>query len=162
MRPLLTLYLGAAILRARRHYKSDSVAKGGPMNSTRSLQDRAFKRTRNRLLLIQTGLVLIAFVVAMLLKSNGFALAVLYGGSASIAGTLVSAWRLIIAADESKLNPSYSVGEFYKSAFFRFVVVITLLAIGFGGLKLNGLGILSGFIAAQLGYIFSRPLRARA
>ena len=132
------------------------------MASTRSLQDLAFKRTRNRLIQIQVGLVLITAIVSMLLKSNDFALAVLYGGIASIAGTLVSAWRLKIAADEAKQNPTYSVGEFYKSALLRFVVVIALLAIGFAGLKLNGLGILVGFIAAQAGFIFSRPLRARA
>lgn len=132
------------------------------MASTRSLQDIAFKRTRNRLIQIQVGFVSIAFIGSMLLKNNDFALAVLFGGIASIAGTLVSAWRLKIAADEAKHNPTYSVGEFYKSALLRFVVVVALLAIGFGGLKLNGLGILSGFIAAQLGYIFSRPLRARA
>jgi ATP synthase protein I len=132
------------------------------MASTRSLQDLAFKRTRNRLIQIQVGLVSIVFIGSMLLKNNDFALAVLFGGIASIAGTLVSAWRLIIAADEAKQNPTYSVGEFYKSALLRFIVVIALLAIGFGGLKLNGLGILIGFIAAQLGYIFSRPLRARA
>ncbi len=53
------------------------------------------------------------------------------------------------------------MAEFYKATFFRFVVIIALLVLGMGVLEMEALGILIGFIAAQLGYFFARPMRAR-
>ena len=49
---------------------------------------------------------------------------------------------------------------FYKSALMRFVLVIALLALGMGVLKLPALAVLIGFIVAQTGIFFARPLRA--
>jgi ATP synthase protein I len=43
----------------------------------------------------------------------------------------------------------------------RLIVIVALLALGMGVLDMEALGILIGFIAAQLGYFFARPLRAR-
>ena len=131
------------------------------MAYSRSLQDVAFQRTRNRLLLIQAVLVVIAAGIVFPVKGTEFGMALLYGGAVSIAGTLVSAWRLRIAAEEATGNPAWSVAEFYKSALLRFVVIAALLALGLGYFRLHGLALLTGFIVAQTGYIFSRPMRAR-
>ncbi len=131
------------------------------MAYSRSLQDVAFQRTRNRLLLIQAVLVVIAAGIVFPVKGTEFGMALLYGGAVSIAGTLVSAWRLRIAAEEASQNPAWSVAEFYKSALLRFVVVAALLAIGLGYFRLHGLALLVGFVVAQTGYFFSRPMRAR-
>lgn len=121
----------------------------------------AFRRTLLRLLLIQVALIATAAIVIFLKKGTDFGLATLYGGAASIAGALVSGWRIKIATDEAATDNALRMAEFYKATFFRLVVIIALLALGMGVLKLEALGILIGFIAAQLGYFFARPMRAR-
>lgn len=126
-----------------------------------NVYDIAYRRTVFRLVLIQTGLTGLAAVIALLLRGNEFGLALLYGGAVSIAGTLAGAWRLKIATQEAAENAMLGMAEFYKSAVMRFAIVITLLVLGMGVLKLHALALLIGFIVAQTGYFFGRPLRAR-
>ncbi len=120
----------------------------------------AFRRTLIRLLLIQGVLVISAAIVAYLLQGIEFSFALLYGGAATLAGTLVGAWRVRIATDEAAHSTTLGMAEFYKGAVIRFVLVIALLALGMGVLKLPALAVLIGFIVAQLGNFFARPLRA--
>jgi ATP synthase protein I len=121
----------------------------------------AFRRTWQRLLLIQAGLVLIAAIIAFLMQGIEFSVALLYGGATSLAGTLMGAWRVKIATDEAAHSSTLGMAEFYKGALLRLVLVIALLALGMGVLKLHALAVLIGFIVAQLGNFFARPLRAR-
>jgi ATP synthase protein I len=121
----------------------------------------AFRRTVVRLLLIQAVMVVLAAVMAFLMQGTEFSLALLYGGAASIAGTLIGAWRIRIATDEAIHSTTLGMAGFYKSALMRFVLVIALLALGMGVLKLPALAVLIGFIVAQTGNIFARPLRAQ-
>ena len=123
--------------------------------------DIAYRRTLVRLLLIQAALIAAVSVYLVLSKGNEFGLAALYGGAASVAGTLVSGWRVKVAADEAVNNTTLGMAEFYKATALRFITIIALLALGMGVLDMEALGILIGFIAAQAGYFFARPLRAR-
>ncbi|HID48255.1 MAG TPA: ATP synthase subunit I [Chromatiales bacterium] len=126
-----------------------------------NVHDIAYRRTVSRLVLIQAGLTGLAAAIALLLRGHESGLALLYGGAVSIAGTLAGAWRLKIATEEVAENAMQGVAEFYKSAVMRFVIVIALLGLGMGVLKLHALALLTGFIVAQTGYFFGRPLRAR-
>ena len=125
-----------------------------------NVYDIAFRRTLIWLLLIQGVLVISAAIVAYLLQGIEFSFALLYGGAATLAGTLVGAWRVRIATDEAAHSTTLGMAEFYKGAVIRFVLVIALLALGMGVLKLPALAVLIGFIVAQLGNFFARPLRA--
>ena len=125
-----------------------------------NVYDIAFRRTWLRLLLIQGVLVVLAAIIADLMQGIEFSLALLFGGAASLAGTLVGAWRVRIATDEAAHSTTLGMAEFYKGAVLRFVLVIALLALGMGVLKLPALAILIGFIVAQTGIFFARPLRA--
>jgi len=136
------------------------------MAHSRSLQDLAFRRTRNRLLVIQVVLIAVAAGIAFPMKGMVFGLALLYGGAISIAATLVGAWRLQVATDdathESALPGSTpGLGGFYSSALLRFLTVVALLAIGLGLLGLHGLALLTGFVVTQSGLLFARPVKAR-
>ncbi len=124
-----------------------------------NVYDIAFRRTLIWLLLIQGVLVISAAIVAYLLQGIEFSFALLYGGAATLAGTLVGAWRVRIATDEAAHSTTLGMAEFYKGAVIRFVLVIALLALGMGVLKLPALAVLIGFIVAQLGNFFARPLR---
>lgn len=126
-----------------------------------NVYDIAFRRTILRLLLIQGGMVLIAAIIAFLMQGIEFSMALLYGGATSLAGTLIGAWRVRIATDEAAHNTTLGMAEFYKGALLRLVVVIALLALGMGVLKLPALAVLIGFIVAQMGNFFARPLRAQ-
>ena len=126
-----------------------------------NVYDIAFRRTLFRLLLIQGGLVLVAASISALIQGIEFSLALLYGGGASLAGTLIGAWRVRIATDEAVHSTTLGMAEFYKGALLRFVLVIALLALGMGMLKLPALAVLIGFIVAQVGNFFARPLRAQ-
>ena len=125
-----------------------------------NVYDIAFRRTWLRLLLIQGVLVVLAAIIAYLMQGIEFSLALLFGGAASLAGTLVGAWRVRLATDEAAHSTTLGMAEFYTGAVLRFVLVIALLALGMGVLKLPALAILIGFIVAQTGIFFARPLRA--
>lgn len=126
-----------------------------------NVYDIAYRRTVFRLVAIQAGLTGIAVCIALVVQGNEFALALLYGGAVSITGTLAGAWRLKRATDEAAENAMLGVAGFYKSAVVRMIVIIALLTLGMGVLKLHALALLIGFIVAQTGYFFGRPIRAR-
>jgi ATP synthase protein I len=124
----------------------------------------AFRRTLLRLILIQVALTAVAAIVIFLKKGTDFGLATLFGGAVGIAGALAGAWRVSLATAEDE-GPGDSttlrMAEFYKATLFRLLTIIALLVLGMVVLELEAAGILIGFIAAQLGYFFARPLRAR-
>jgi len=124
----------------------------------------AFRRTLLRLILIQVALTAAAAIVFFLKKGTDFGLATLYGGAVGIAGALAGAWRISLATESDNAatdNNVLRMAEFYKATLFRLITIIGLLALGMVVLKIEAAGILIGFIAAQLGYFFARPLRAR-
>jgi ATP synthase protein I len=124
----------------------------------------AFRRTLLRLILIQGVLTTAAAIVIFLNKGMDFGLATLFGGAVGVAGALAGAWRISLATetdDGAADNNVLRMAEFYKATLFRLLTIIGGLALGMVVLELEALGILIGFIAAQLGYFFARPLRAR-
>lgn len=124
----------------------------------------AFRRTLLRLILIQVVLTTAAAIVMFLQKGVDFGLATLFGGAVGIAGALAGAWRISLATESDNAaadNNVLRMAEFYKATLFRLLTIIGGLALGMVVLELEAMGILIGFIAAQLGYFFARPLRAR-
>lgn len=124
----------------------------------------AFRRTLLRLILIQVALTAAAAIVIFLKKGMDFGLATLFGGAVGIAGALAGAWRISLATETDNAaadNNVLRMAEFYKATLFRLLTIIGGLALGMAVLELEAMGILIGFIAAQLGYFFARPLRAR-
>lgn len=121
--------------------------------------NNAFSHTLRKILLVQVGLVIITAVILMLAKGQEFLLATLYGGAVIIASTIYFGWRLKVATQTTDRQPAdYTVDsvELFKGIFLRFAMVIALLALGLGWLKLQPLGVLSGFIVAQFAFWFSR------
>ena len=118
--------------------------------------NNAFSHTLRKILLVQTGLVVITAVVLSLVKGHEFFMATLYGGAVIIASTSYFGWRLKVATQTADNKPSVNTVELFKGIFIRFVMVIVLLALGLGWLKLAPAGVLSGFIVAQLAFWFSR------
>lgn len=116
------------------------------------------RHTVYRLLLVQSALVLVAAAYFYLEQGNEFTLAALYGGVITLISTFMSAWRITVMTRMSSGTTGQEavpgVAEFYKTAVFRLLLTIALLAIGFVGLKLQPMALIIGFIAGQLGHFW--------
>ena len=111
---------------------------------------------------IQAALTGIAAIIALLVESPSFAMALVYGGAVTSIGTGLHAWRLLkIAAagdatDGSPMTNQANAGiEVIKGALLKYAAIMVLLAIGMGYLKLNSLAVLIGFSVAYIGFVFS-------
>lgn len=121
----------------------------------------AFSHTVRKVILTQISLVLVTTAAATLLKGNEFLWSTLYGGAIVVTGTIFFGWKLMIATNAAdNAAPGNATGintvELFKGIIFRFILVVALLALGMGWLKLLPAGILTGLIAAQLAYWFSK------
>lgn len=111
-------------------------------------------------LLIQAALTGVAAIIALLVKTPEFALALAYGGATTSIGTGLHAWRLLkIAATNDDNDPAvsqFSAGaEVFKGAMLKMVAMIGLLAFGMGYLKLDPLAVIIGFSVAYTGFMFA-------
>ena len=122
----------------------------------KSATDKAFLHTLRKILMIQIGLVLFTATMVSYLKGYELFWATLYGGAIIITSTSFFGWRLRIATQINETGSTINSVELFKSLFLRFVLVIVLLALGLGWLKMSALGMMFGFIVAQLAFWFSR------
>ncbi len=115
----------------------------------------SLRHTVYRLILVQFVLVITSAVYFQLKQGHEFSLAALYGGAITLITTLMSVWRITVATRISigatKQDVVPGVAEFYKTAVYRLVLTIALLAIGLVGLKLQPMAMIIGFIAGTLG-----------
>lgn len=120
--------------------------------------NNALSHTVRKIALAQVGLVLIATAIATILKGNEFLWSTLYGGGIVVFGTLFFGWKLMIATQAADNTNTHAVNtvELFKGIILRFILVVVLLALGMGWLNLSPAGILIGFVAAQLGFWFSK------
>jgi ATP synthase protein I len=123
----------------------------------------SLKLALRKTLTVQTVLTLIAAVIALLTKGDRFALALVYGGAVTIAGTWIHAWRLLkITATGEDIDPTLVGAEVFKGAIFKLGTMIGLLALGMGVLKLNPLAVVIGFTVAYFGFLSARGYAPRS
>jgi len=119
---------------------------------------------------VQAALTGVAAIIALLVKSPSFTIALVYGGAVTSIATGLHAWRLLkIAAagdatdgsspDGKKVDPIVSQAnagiEVFKGALLKYAAIMGLLALGMGYLKLDPLAVLIGFSVAYIGFMFS-------
>jgi ATP synthase protein I len=111
-------------------------------------------------LLIQAALTGIAAIIALLVKSPGFALHLVYGGAVTSTGTVLHAWRLLkIDMPTDDNDPIAAHGnagaEVFKGVVLKIGAMVILLAFGMGYLKLDPLAVVIGFSVSYLGFMFA-------
>lgn len=112
------------------------------------------RRVVRRLLIVQIVITLIVALGYIAFQNlNGF-IAALYGGSITLSGTLLMAWRISRAGASNEKQQGYV--EIYTGAVQKFILTLVLLAIGMGLLKLNPLAMLLSFALTQLSYIANK------
>lgn len=96
------------------------------------------------------GAALTYFVVTPLAAKS-----VVYGSCVAVVGTLLLAWRF--RQGESRENPGvdWYLRQAYRTAIERFVWVASMLAVGFGLLKLAPLWVLAGFVVGQAAWLIA-------
>lgn len=116
-------------------------------------------------LLIQAALTGVAAIIAVLVKSPGFALHLVYGGAVTSIGTALHAWRLLKidmpndAKDDKFGDPiavqANAAAEAFKGAALKIGAMVILMAFGMGYLKLDPLAVVIGFSVSYLGFMFA-------
>lgn len=86
----------------------------------------------------------------------GAALAALYGGATGMVVSTLLAWRMSRAS-----RPGAGVAGLYLSALERMVFVAAAFVLAFVVLKLQPLGLIAGFIGAELAYYIAAGLLRR-
>jgi len=76
-----------------------------------------------------------------------------YGGAIATASLLLLEWRRLAADKGPALSAAASLRLLYRTALERFVLVVTLFALGLGVLRLDPLALLSGFIVGQVALV---------
>lgn len=100
-----------------------------------------------------TQLVLVGLAVVSFFTLSGRfqALSVLFGGAMAVLNLVLLEWRRYQADTGRALTAGQSMWALYRSAIERFALVLALFALGMGGLRLEPLPLLIGFIAGQPG-----------
>lgn len=112
------------------------------------------RRVVRRLLIVQMVITLIVALGYIAFQNlNGF-FAALYGGSITLSGTLLMAWRISRAGASDEKQQGYV--EIYTGAVQKFILTLVLLAIGMGYLKLDPLAMMLSFALTQFSYIANK------
>lgn len=97
----------------------------------------------------------LASVVFLVVSGPSRAGAALFGGAMALLAALLLEWRRSRAENGRALSAVQSIRVLYRSAFERMGLVVVLFALGMGVLRLDPLALLAGFIAGQLGLLFT-------
>jgi len=114
------------------------------------------RTTAWRLLKIQALIVLICTASFLLFDGAFSALAVIYGGGITLAGTAMMAYRINLAAMAGGSDKHQGYLQIYAGVIQKFFLTLLLIALGMGYFELDPLALLVGFIAAQLGYLWNK------
>jgi len=133
------------------------------MSDSAGVQSRrnSFLATVKSISYAQLALVLIAAVLSYLQKDIGFALALVFGGLISLAGTWVHAWRVHLATEAASEAVGIDTAELVKGSVLKYLTVIALFALGMIIIKLEASAIVIGFVVAQMSFLFTRGYAAR-
>jgi ATP synthase protein I len=111
------------------------------------------RRAVFRLLIIQfTVSLLVASGYLIFQDTSGF-LAAMYGGSITLTGTVLMAWRIWRAGEVAGQEKQQGFIEIYAGAIQKFILTLVLMAVGMGYLKLEPLAILVSFTLTQFSYL---------
>ena len=106
-------------------------------------------------------LVLVTLVAGGFFAITGWERAgsALFGGFIATCNLLLLEWRRHRTDSGPVLSASQSIRVLYRSALERMSLVVLLFALGIGVLRLEPLALITGFIAGQIGLVFTGTRR---
>lgn len=102
---------------------------------------------------LSCALILVMAALVLLWRGPGSAVAALYGGSVAMANAGLLVWRWRRGRYDYHCDGQRHLRQFHRSMMERFFVVGIMLAMGLGGLQLEPLTMLLGFIVGQCAWI---------
>lgn len=111
------------------------------------------RRAVVRLLIIQFTIALLVALGYLIFKDVGEFIAALFGGSVTLAGTVLMAWRIRRAGEVAAQEKQQGFIEIYTGAIQKFILTLVLMAVGMGYFKLDPLAILVSFGLTQFSYL---------
>ncbi len=106
-------------------------------------------------LTLQAGAIVLLALAAWPISGVTPALALVFGGGVALANTGLLTWRWYRGRVPVHSDGARHVKAFNRSALERFFVVALLLAVGLGGLRLEALPLLTGFIVGQIAWVIA-------
>lgn len=104
------------------------------------------------ILILQSGLALVAMGLSVLLVGDKAGIAALYGSAVAITNTIMLGSRIIRASRMTESSPQKGMALIYLSAVMRFVFLLVALGLGMGYLKLEPAVLALSFVGTQSGY----------
>jgi len=114
------------------------------------------RRVVRRLLIIQIIIIMAVALAYLVVQNNNDFLAAVYGGSITLSGTLLMAWRIHRAGEVASDEQQQGFIEIYLGAIQKFILTMVMMAFGMGYLGLEPLAILICFAATQLSFVFNK------
>lgn len=111
------------------------------------------RRAVHRLLIIQFVIFLLVASVYLIFQSIDGFIAAIYGGSITLTGTILMAWRIRRAGEVAAQEMQQGFVEIYAGAIQKFILTLVLMAVGMGYFKLDPLAILVSFALTQFSYL---------
>lgn len=115
----------------------------------------------NELIKKQVVLLVVTSLIILCYQDISIVSAYLYGGSIAITNSLLQRWHLIGSAKHAKSDASMNLRKAYRCVLERWVLTISMFAIGFGVLALSASYLMAGFIVTQLALLFGNLNRAK-
>lgn len=110
------------------------------------------RRVVRRLLIVQFAILMVVALVYLALNNINGSIAALYGGSISLSGTLLMAWRINRAGEIAAQDTRQGSIEVYTGVMQKFILTLLLMAVGMGYLKLDPIAVLISFALTQLSF----------
>lgn len=105
-----------------------------------------------RLVGLQCAIMIIGALFTYFVVTPQAARSVAYGSCVALVSVLLLSWRLKQGA-RANIGAEWYLRQAYRTAIERFVLVVFMLAAGFGLLRLAPLWVLAGFVAGQAAWL---------
>ncbi|PCJ32242.1 MAG: hypothetical protein COA90_03810 [Gammaproteobacteria bacterium] len=108
----------------------------------------------NHLLKVQAGMLAITVFIIFCSLGSGALIACFYGGSITIANTLLQRWHLISAAKNAKSDAAMNLRKAYRCVLERWLLTVAMFAVGFAVFDFSALPLMTAFITTQFALLF--------
>lgn len=115
----------------------------------------------NDLIKIQVVLLVVTSLIILCYQEIGSVISYLYGGIMGVANTFIQRWHLIGSAKHARSDATMNLRKAYRCVLERWVLTVSMFAIGFGVLTLSFSYLMAGFIMTQLALLFGNLNRAK-
>ncbi len=114
------------------------------------------RRVVHRLLIIQLMLTFLVALAYLILQNAEAFTAAFYGGTITLCGTMLMAWRINRAGEVAARQKQQGYIEIYMGAIQKFILTLVLMAFGMGYLKLDPLTLLVCFAITQMSFVANK------